>query len=257
VEKLIRKAESVDTEEDAKYGKGVRGDELPEELKFRETRLKKRREATKALEDRVRKETAKQPKPKDQMNFTDAESRIMKDSTNGFIQGYNAQAAVEADSQVIVAAKVTTQSNDKKQLEPMLDEIHRNCETMPKELSADTGYFSEDNILYAQGKGIKTLIPPGKTRHSDAKPTAPRGRIPKHLSLKERMERLLRTVKGKRAYGKRKETVEPVFGQIKDARGFRQFLLRGLENVRGEWQLICLTHNLLKLYRWKCAQAAT
>ena len=256
VEQLLRKAEAVDAEEDAHYGRGMKRDDIPEELKFRNTRLEKIREAKRALEERVRNERHQQPTPKDQINFTDAESRIMKDSaTKGFIQGYNGQAAVDASSQVIVAAEVTIQPNDKRQLEPMVDEIQKNCGAVPTELSADAGYYSEDNITYAQNKGIRTLIPPGNGRH--AKPPAPRGRIPKHLSLKERVERLLRTVKGKKAYAMRKETVEPVFGQIKNARGFRQFLLRGLDNVRGEWQLICLTHNLLKLYRWRCVQAVT
>jgi hypothetical protein len=257
VEELLRKAESVDAEEDRRYGK-ARGDELPEELQFREKRLARIREAKKALEERVAKETEKHPKPKDQINFTDPESRIMKDSaTKEFIQGYNAQAAVDASSQIIVAADVTIQSNDKKQLEPMIAEMEKNCDATPKELSADAGYYSEENVAHALEKGIHPLIPPGNRQHTDAKPASPRGRIPKHLSVKERMERLLRTRKGRKAYAKRKETVEPVFGQIKEARGFRRFLLRGLDNVKGEWQLICLTHNLLKLYRWRVAQATT
>ena len=261
VNELLRKAESVDAEEDKRYGKGIRGDELPEELRFREKRLARIREAKKALEERIAKEAEpgqkeKHPKPKDQVNFTDPESRIMKDSaTKEFMQGYNAQAAVEAPSQVIVAAEVTIQSNDKKQLEPMLAAVKENCNTLPKELSADAGYYSEDNIAHAQSKGIHTLIPPGNTRHTDVQSTPPRGRIPEQLSVKERMERLLRTRKGRKAYAKRKETVEPVFGQIKDVRGFRRFLLRGLDNVKAEWQLICLTHNILKLYRWELAQA--
>ena len=260
VEELLRKAESVDAEEDRRYGKGIRGDELPEELQFREKRLVKIRQAKKALEERIAKEIEpsqkeKHPKSKDQINFTDPESRIMKDSaTKEFIQGYNAQAAVDASSQIIVAADVTIQSNDKKQLEPMIAGIEKNCTAVPKELSADAGYYSEENVAHVQGEGIKTFIPPGNTRHAEARPASPRGRIPNHLSVKERMERLLRTKKGKKAYGKRKETVEPVFGQIKGVRGFRQFLLRGLDNVKGEWQLICLTHNLLKLHRWKLAQ---
>jgi primosomal protein N'' len=261
VNELLRKAESVDAEEDKRYGKGIRGDELPEELQFREKRLARIRQAKKALEERVAKEAEpsqkeKQPKPKDQINFTDPESRIMKDSsTKEFMQGYNAQAAVDATSQVIVAAEVTIQSNDKKQLEPMLAEVKENCNAVPKELSADAGYYSEDNIAHVQAKGIRPLIPPGNTRHTDVKSIPPRGRIPKQLSMKERMERLLRTKKGRKAYAKRKETVEPVFGQIKDVRGFRRFLLRGLDSVKAEWQLICLTHNLLKLYRWGLAQA--
>jgi transposase len=252
VEELLRKAESVDAEEDRRYGK-ARGDELPEELKFREKRLAKIREAKKALEDRIAKETERHPKSKDQINFTDPESRIMKDSgTKEVIQGYNAQAAVDASSQIIVAADVTIQSNDKNQLEPMLAEVKENCNAVPKELSADAGYYSEENVAHAQEKDIKTFIPPGNTRHADVKPLSPRGRIPKHLSIKEKMERLLQTKKGKR-----KETVEPVFGQIESVRGFRQFLLRGLDNMKGEWQLICLTHNLLKLHRLRLAQTTT
>lgn len=260
VEELLRKGESVDAEEDQRYGKGIRGDELPEELQFREKRLARIREAKKALEERVAKETEpsqkeKHPKSKQQINFTDPESRIMKDSTTkGFIQGYNAQAAVDASSQIIVAADVTIQANDKEQLEPMLAQVTENCTAAPKELSADAGYYSEEHVAHVQEKGVHPLIPPGNTRHTDAKPASLRGRIPKHLSVKERMERLLRTRKGKKAYAKRKETVEPVFGQIKEARRFRQFLLRGLDKVKGEWQLICLTHNLLKLYRWRLAQ---
>jgi len=156
VNELLRKAESVDAEEDKRYGKGIRGDELPEELRFREKRLAKIREAKKALEERVAKEAEpsrkeKRPKPKDQINFTDPESRIMKDSaTKEFMQGYNAQAAVDAPSQVIVAAEVTIQSNDKKQLEPMLAAVQENCNALPKELSADAGYYSEDNIAHAR-----------------------------------------------------------------------------------------------------------
>jgi len=260
VNELLRKAESVDAEEDKRYGKGIRGDELPEELRFREKRLARIRQAKKALEERIAKEAepSKQPKPKDQINFTDPESRIMKDSaTKEFVQGYNAQAAVDASSQIIVAAGVTIQSNDKKQLEPMLAEMKENCNAVPKELSADAGYYSEDNVAHVQAKGIRPLIPPGNTRHTDVPSVPPRGRIPKQLSIKERMERLLRTTKGRKAYAKRKETVEPVFGQIKDVRGFRRFLLRGLDSVKAEWQLICLTHNLLKLYRWGRAQATT
>ncbi len=136
----------------------------------------------------------------------------------------------------------------------MLAEVKENCTALPKELSADAGYYSEENIAHAQKKGIHTLIAPGNTRHTDTRCAPPRGRIPRNLSIKERMQRLLQTKNGRKAYGKRKETVEPVFGQIKSVCGFRQFLLRGLESVKAEWQLICLTHNLLKLYRWGLAQ---
>lgn len=258
IERLLAEAGKTDALEDALYGKGKRGDELPEELAFRETRLKKIREAKAALERRVRKEKGKDPDPKDQINFTDPESRIMKDSaTKEFIQGYNAQCAVDTASQIIIAADATGQTNDRKQVEPMTGLIRCNLGRLPKRLSADAGYFSEDNISFLQQHNVEALIPPGRIRHTEKPPDAPRGRMPNDLSVKDRMRRLLATKKGKRLYAKRKETVEPVFGQIKEERGFRRFLLRGLEKVRAEWQLICVSHNLLKLYRWKTAKTAT
>lgn len=255
VERILDEAERIDAEEDRLYGKGIRGDELPEELSVRETRLRKIREAKKQLEERAKKATGKEPKPKDQINFTDAESRIMKDSaTKEFVQGYNAQCAVDDTAQVIVAATVTTQTNDKRQVEPMIVMIEENLGCPPRELSADAGYFSEENIVHLHTQRIKAFIPPDRMRHTDPVAPSVRGRIPKDLSLKDRMRRLLRTKKGRSSYAKRKVTVEPVFGQIKEVRGFRRFLLRGLEKVTAEWQIICLTHNLLKLYRWKWAE---
>ena len=261
VNELLRKAESVDAEEDKRYGKGIRGDELPEELQFREKRLATIRQAKKALEERVAKEAEpsqkeKHPKPKDQINFTDPESRIMKDSaTKEFMQGYNAQAAVDAASQIIVAAEVTIQSNDKKQLEPMLAEVKENCNAVPKELSADAGYYSEENIAHAQAKGIHPLIPPGNTRHTDVAIHSSPWKDPEAALYERKDGTAPANQEGQEGVCERKETVEPVFGQIKDVRGFRRFLLRGLDSVKAEWQLICLTHNLLKLYRWGLAQA--
>jgi transposase len=254
IEALLAKADEADAEEDRRYGKGKRGDELPKELAFRETRLKKIKEAKAALEKRMKEKGKDTPSPKDQINFTDPESRIMKDSASKeFIQGYNAQCAVDTKSQIIVAADVTIETNDKKQIEPMTAEIRKNLRIPPRELSADAGYFSEDNITFLKKTGIEAFIPPDRLRHTTPS-SSPVGRIPKHISVADRMRRLLRTVRGKTIYGKRKETVEPVFGQIKEERGFRRFLLRGHEKVKAEWQLICLTHNLLKLYRWKMAQ---
>jgi transposase len=272
VKELLEKAESVDAEEDRRYGKGKRGDELPEELRFRKGRLAKIREAKHALEEEAKaraegkldehdepkppkrgrppKTPPGTPEPKDQRNFTDPESRIMKDSTTkGFVQGYNSQAAVDAKSQVIVAAEVTDEPNDKKQVEPMVKQIEANLGSRPKELSADSGYYSEANVAVLESEEIEAFIAPEKKKHTDGDLPAPRGRPPKGLSVKDRMARKLRTKRGRRTYGLRKEVAEPVFGQIKEVRGFRQFLLRGLANVRGEWRLICLGHNLLKLYR--------
>jgi transposase len=250
IEELFRRAEEADAEEDHDDHR------IPEELAFRETRLKKIREAKAALEKRAKEKKEKSPKPENQINFTDPESRIMKDSaTKSFVQGYNAQCAV-TDSQIIIAADVTMETNDRRQIEPMVSQITENMGLPPRELSADAGYYSEENLVSLTRKGIEAFIPPDKMTHTGKPVSPPRGRIPANISIKEKMRRLLATVRGKKIYGKRKETVEPVFGQIKEIRGFRQFLLRGLENVRGEWQLICLTHNLLKLYRWRIAQEA-
>ncbi len=275
VAELLRKAQQVDEAEDKRYGKGRRGDEIPPELRFRESRLKKIREAKEALEREAKEEARRagkiddndkvivpergrrpthppgMPKPKDQRNFTDSESKIMKDSTTkGFMQGYNAQAAVDRKAQVIVAAEVTDEANDKEQVEPMVEQIEVNLGERPKELSGDSGYYSEANVKRLEAGLIAPLIPPDKTKHTDKEEPTLRGRIPKSLSIKERMRRKLGTKRGRERYKLRKEIVEPVFGQIKQVRGFRAFSLRGLEKVRGEWRLICTTHNLLKLFRF-------
>jgi hypothetical protein len=265
VARLLATAEATDTLEDARYGRGKRGDELPEELRFRERRLKKIQEAKQALEQEARQAAAVaqraaskakvstdvRPKPKAQRNFTDAESRIMKDgSTKAFVQGFNCQVAVDAGCQVIVAAAVTQECNDKQQLVPMVELVQANMKRRkPRQLSADSGYYSDENIRQLKRRRIDLYVATEKSKHGTIEP-APRGRIPKGLSLKERMARKLRTVAGRRIYGKRKEVAEPVIGQIKEARGFRRFLLRGLGKVNAEWSIICLTHNLLKLYRW-------
>jgi hypothetical protein len=277
VDGLLKEAEDVDREEDRKYGRGKRGDELPEELRFRESRLKKIREAKAALErearERARSEesedgeerptdgeggqAAEKPKPTAQRNFTDPDSRIMKDSgTKSFVQGYNAQAAVDSHAQIIVAADVTDEPNDKSRVEPAMKQIEENLGQRPKELSADAGYYSEGNVTFLEENGVEAFIAPEKKRHRAKDLPAPRGRIPKDLSAKDRMLRKLRTKRGKERYGLRKELAEPVFGQIKWARGFRQFLLRGLRKVREEWRIISLTHNVLKLRRHAYAVAA-
>jgi transposase len=287
IEELMAKADAVDAEEDALYGKGKRGDELPEELRFRETRLAKIEEAMASLEAEAKaeadakraeiaaKEEARKkegrsrrgPKPKDpsdepddkaQRNFTDPESRIMVDgATKGFVQAYNCQAAVDADSQVIVAADATQEANDKKQVKPMVEQVKSNTGEKPKKLSADTGYFSKANAEYLDDEGVDAYVATERQKHGRSAPPSPRGRIPNAATTEERMARKLRTKKGRETYAKRKTSVEPVFGQIKDARGIRRFLLRGIEAVRGEWRLICLTHNLLKLFRATTRATAT
>jgi len=282
---LLAGAQQADEEEDRRHGQGVRGDELPEELRRRETRLLKIREAKERLEERARerargeaqekaREAAKvepeirtageeaarkaRPKDKDQDNFTDPESRIMKDgATKSFEQAYNAQAAVDEEAQVIVACEVTQEANDKKQIEPMVAAIRENlsaCNAQagtgeaPEKLSADSGYFSEENVKTLQAQGIDPYVCPDRLKHGDEIP-AGRGPLPKDATFPDRMRRKLRTKEGRAVYKRRKAIVEPVFGQIKEARGFRRFLLRGLGKVRQEWRLICLSHNLLKLYR--------
>ena len=280
VKRLLTEAQAVDDAEDAEYGKGKRGDELPKDLRFKQDRLRKIKEAMKSLEQQAkaeadakreeirrkelslekegRKRKGKKPKEptddpdsKAQRNFTDPESRIMKDgASKSFEQAYNCQAAVDEKSQIIVATNVTQQTNDKQQVEPMVETIKKNTGGQtPKKLSADTGYFSESNIEYLEGEEIDSYVATGRDKHGDQPKPPPRGRIPKDLTKKERMTRKLRTKKGRETYSKRKKIVEPVFGQIKEARGFRRFSLRGLGNVMSEWDLICLTHNLLKLFR--------
>ncbi len=281
VRELLQRAERTDAEEDARYGAGRRGDELPEELRFKRSRLKKIQEAMAALEAEAQEEAEARreeirrreqerercgqkrrgPKPKDplerpkekaQRNFTDPDSRIMKDgATKSFEQCYNAQAAVDGDFQIIVAAEITQEANDKAQVAPMLEAIETNTGgEKPKRLSADSGYFSEANAEHLREEGVDAYVAAGRTKHGENPlPAVPRGRIPKDATAGERMKRKLRTIKGRATYSKRKAIVEPVFGQIKEIRGFRRFSFRGQEKVRAEWSLICLTHNLLKLFR--------
>jgi transposase len=275
VKALLRQAEATDEREDAEYGATRRGDELSEELAFRESRLKKIREARAELEREAREEAEKRrreiddrkssgprrgrppkapdetPAPKDQKNFTDPESRIMPASgeKKSFIHGYNCQAAVDQSSQVIVAAEVTQDTNDKKQGVPLIEQVLTNMEKIPVHVSMDAGYFSEETIGAIESLGIEAFIPPDRQKHTKPPPPAPRGRIPKSLGVADRMRRKLQTKRGRAIYEKRKETVEPVFGQIKQARGIRQFLLRGVIKVKAEWMLICTGHNLLKLWK--------
>jgi transposase len=262
ISELLKNAEATDKEEDRRYGKNKRGDELPQELAFRESRLKKIREAREALEAEARQATEKNekkddqdghPKDKAQRNFTDAESRIMPVSGGkDFIQAYNAQAVVDSSKQIIVAAETTNKPTDRGQAEPMMEKVKENAGRLPKQMSADTGYFSSDTVTALTQMGIDVYMPPNRISHADFRLPSPRGRIPDGLSIPDRMRRKLKTQKGRKVYGLRKELPEPVFGQIKHVRGFRQFLFRGLEKVSGEWKVICTGHNLLKLFKaWK------
>lgn len=232
---------------------------MPRELAFREGRLRKIREAMTALEAEADeasehaqaegREHPGVPGENAQRNFTDADSRIMPaPGGRDFVQGYNCQAVVDSAHQVIVAARATNLPSDKQQAVGMVVEAIGNSGAVPREVSADAGYYSAAAVDELHVLGVDPYIAPDKTRHGTVVPPAPRGRIPGGLSARGRMRRKLQTRRGRQCYALRMGTVEPVFGQIKQGRGFRQFLLRGLDKVEAEWLLICTGHNLLKLF---------
>jgi transposase len=255
VRELLKRADEIDREEDRLYGPDRRGDELPEELARRESRLKKIREAKAAVEAKAREKAASdgkdpekaKPPDKAQRNFTDPDSQIQKTS-DGFIQGYNAQVAVDAEFQVIVSQHVTPTSPDTNELAPAVERIEKSLGESPEAMLADAGYWSEDNARLLESKEIEAYIATKKVRHGEPQELPPRGRPAKAATLRDRMARKLRTLKGRRLYARRKAIVEPVIGQIKQARGFRQFLRRGTQNVSQEWALVCTAHNILKLF---------
>jgi len=277
VERLLAEAERIDEEEDALYGKGQRGDELPPELRERESRLARirelqadmEREAREAAEKKAaaakhkQEEAEKQgqkctarkvidpsqavPAPKSKRNFTDPDSRIMKDhASKTFQQAYNIQLGVDAQAQIIVAAKVVQAGVDQEQLVPMLCEVERNLGRMPMQASADAGYYSKAALTHEAVRTVDLHVPPNQRQPlaGAAQPT-----LPSNATLQERMWHKLRSKAGRAVFGRRKVIVEPVFAQIKHVRGFRQFLLRGLAQVEAEWLLVCMTHNLLKVFR--------
>ena len=274
IERYFAEVEATDREEDRLFG-DRRGDELPEHLRTVEKRREAIRRAMRELEAEARQkaeaEQAKRrteaekrgrtyrphkdpqqakPSPKAQRNFTDPDSRIMKDAEGHFIQGYNAQAAVDSETQIIVAADLTNQAADAPHLLPMVDQVEANTGRRPEALLADAGYFDAEAIEALQARGIRVLIPPDKMPHRLRRtlPPAP-APPPEGASLRERMRYLLRLPEVLERYRQREQSVEPVFGQIKEGRGLRQFLLRGLDKVRALWRLDCAVHNLLKLYR--------
>ena len=256
VRELLKQAEAVDEEEDKRYGRERQGEELPEELQRRETRIARIREAKKALEERAREKAESEkkddqeakPEPKAQYNFTDPESRILKGS-DAFVQGYNTQVAVEPTLQLIVGQRVTQAANDKQQMVPLIEVVQEQSGQKPEEVLADSGYCSEENLKYLAKRRMEGFVATEKQKHGERNEPCKRGPLPKGASRVERMKRKLQTKVGAAVYASRKYIVEPVFGQIKQARGFRQFLLRGLEKVRGEWALVCMTHNLLKFHK--------
>ncbi|MGB5241029.1 MAG: IS1182 family transposase [Prochlorococcaceae cyanobacterium] len=324
---LLRKAELLDAQEDGHYGKGKQGDELPEELQRRASRLEWIRKAKAELEAEAAAAKARQragqaevaeqeaaeaeasgdeqrskraarrargarkraddaqtlaietalaaglespalvadrdplvmpirqlptdatgnPKPKAQRNFTDPDSHILK-GADGWIQGYNAQAAVDGDHQVIVAIGVSNQPSDAVHLLPMLARLQVNTGQLPEALIADAGYCSTANLEACEARRLEAYISTSRQQH-DQRPRPSRGPAPRDLDARGRMDRKLRSKAGQAIYALRKTIVEPVFGQIKGARGLDRFRLRGLEKVNGEWALMATTHNLLKLFR--------
>jgi transposase len=284
IDKMLSEAEAKDAEEDKAYGADKRGDELPEELRDRKTRInrlqacKERLEhenaqAEKAQQEKIDKRKAKEertgkkprgrtPKPAEEAgnkeakaNVTDPDSRIMK-TRNGFVQGLNAQA-VTTEQQIIVAEDVTQEENDKQQLHPMLEQAEENRQAVEIEEEigvalADAGYCSQENFTKKPAGDAELLVATQKDykqRKAMAEQPEAEGPIPDNLSPTERMERKLLTERGRKLYKIRGKTVEPVFGQIKDVLGFERFMRRGIDACRSEWSLICAVHNLLKLWR--------
>lgn len=294
VARLLKEAEETDAAEDGRYGKGMRGDELPAELARRDSRLRKIREAKAALEAEAKEkavaeaavveeklaarkqreeETGKKiggrapqavnvdeakPDPKAQRNFTDPESRIMKDGATGsFEQSYNAQIAVDGTAQVIVAASLTQSANDRQELVPVLAAVKANIGQLPEKVTADSGYFSNPAVTSEALSTVDLYVTPDRGKKTEQVETLPVESTSPSQDVACRMREKLKTENGRAIYKKRKAIVEPVFGQVKEVRGFRRFSFRGLEKNEAEWSLICLTHNLLKLFRSKsCLEAA-
>jgi hypothetical protein len=264
----LKQAEATDAAEDAEHGAGRRGDELPDWMADRVERLARIRAAKAELEEeaakdpgaldpdgpgpssgmqeRGRRKRAKDGGPPDkaQRNFTDPDSRIQP-TRDGFIAGYNGQIAVDHAHQVIVAHRLATNPADYAALIPLVDQAKTNLGRKPREVSGDTGFATEANLAALAERRIDAYLAPGRSRHDEA---APGGRrVFKNKPLMTAMADKLKRAGRRSRYRLRKQVVEPVFGQIKQARGFRQFLLRGLEKVRGEWAIVCTAHNLLKL----------
>jgi transposase len=249
VERWFEEAERQDREEDEQYGADQQGDEMPEWVSNKQKRLEKIRQAKAELEAEARAEAEAQPDPnrtshkakptgvpadKAQRNFTDPESQIMK-TADGFIQGYNAQAAVDAENQIIVAQLVTDSGSDVQQMIPLLNQIRKNLRQQAKEVSTDSAYCAAKNLKALNQRHIRGYVATDRQKQTNV------SRWVRQMRMR------LKKAAHRSRYRLRKQTVEPVFGQIKFCRGFRQFLLRGMKNVSGEWSLLCTAHNLLKL----------
>src|SRR6516165_8838979 len=282
VAKWLSTAEAADAEEDQLYGRDKSGEEMPDWVADKQRRVERIRQAKAELEAEAKaaaeaklKERAAAneqreaegrrkggrpaappstvPDAKAQKNFTDPQSRIMK-SKDGFVQAYNAQAAVDAEAQIIVAQDVTQSGVDCGQLVPLTDAIETNLGRKPAQLSADAGYCSEANLKGLEDRNIDGYVATGRARDAVAgtakgeAPAAPSSTQP--AATPTRVEAMRAKIKAGghvSPYRLRKQLPEPVFGQIKQARGFRQFLMRGFDKVRAEWAIVCTAHNLLKL----------
>lgn len=267
VERWLKTAQRADEAEDEEHGKGHRGDEIPDHVRAKIRQLARMRASMERIESEAKAKAAREaaerearakeqdrpprgrppseePDPKAQSNFTDPSSRIMKTS-GGFEQAYNCQLAVDAESQVIVACEVVAKQNDSEQLVGMADQIEANLGKWPAQLSADANYCSEQNLDALEQRGIEPYLATGRQEHGGSSPTsnekAKQG--PRTAAMREK----LRAAGHASPYRLRKQSVEPVVGQIKEARGYRRFLQRGLAKVRAEWTLLCTAHNLLKL----------
>jgi transposase len=282
----LRHCEEVDASEDGEYGKDRRGDELPPELRDAEKRLTRIRELKRQLEEEARQAAEKKkaeaekriaerqaeeerrgrrfggrqpsvpdveaakPQPTTQRNLTDPDSRIMKDgATNSFQQSYNAQAVADGHKQVIVAARVTQAEHDREQLVPNLKEVEKNLGRKPEQAIVDCGYYDPDHLSDEYLKDVELYVPPVPEPRAGAKAS----RWARNGALLEHFRAQSRRPEAQAVYRRRQGISEPIFGQIKQCRGFRQFLLRGLQKVNAEWQIICATHNFLKLYRFRPA----
>jgi transposase len=276
VARLLKEAQRIDEEEDELYGPGQRGDELPEEMRDRETRLAKIKgliaEMEKEAQAAAEREQAEKEKPvadrqrrnwrrkwqvsesgeilplaKSHRNLTDPDARVMKDlTTQSFQTAYNSQIAVDAEAQIIVAAQVVQAGNDQQQLVPVLQQVAENLGRMPEAASADGGYFSAAALSHEAVREVNLHVPPNQPEPVRPSLTCP---LPSSATIQQRMWHKLKSVEGRALYHQRQAIVEPVFAYIKHVRSFRQFHLRGLAQVRNEWLMMCLTHNLLKLFR--------
>ena len=258
IEKALQEGSDIDDEEDA--ADAPVPNRLPPGFETRAKRLKKIEEAKQRLRERAQREQGEdaEPGPKMQTNFTDPESRIMPTSSpkGAFDQAYNAQLAVDAKAQVILATAVSQTSTDQPHLLPLIDQVHRNAGAYPKRASGDAGYYSNANVDGLHERDIAAFIPPDRPRHGEVPPPAPRGRIPASLPPKERMRRRLRTKAGRATYRMRKSIVEAPIGLVKRVLGFRRFNLRGHQNARNEWAFVATAYNVMKLYWTGGARAA-